>query len=294
MRFGDDSRIDIRGKGSIQFVFRGGENKILCNVYYIPGLKSNIDSLGQATEAGCEVSMKGDALMLYDRYGKLMLRSNRSRNRLYKVAFEVETQDCLQISSHTSETSRWHARLGHINGDTIKVMINKERVTSIPILTVEKETCMSCLLGKQARKPFPQATTYRATHPLELVHGDLCGPITPPTPAHKRYVMVLIDDCTRYMWTMLLQEKNEAFEKFKNFKKLAEHDSKAVLKTFRSDRGGEFCSKEFLAYCDENGINRHLTAPYSPQQNGVVERGNRTLLEMTKSILKHMKVPNVL
>ena len=96
------------------------------------------------------------------------------------------------------------------------------------------------------------------------------------------------------MWTMLLQEKSEAFEKFKNFKKLVEQETKCKIKTFRSDRGGEFCSKEFHMYCDENGIKRHLTAPYSPQQNGVVERRNRTLLEMTRSILKHMKVPNEL
>lgn len=135
---------------------------------------------------------------------------------------------------------------------------------------------------------------YRATRPLELVHGDLCGPITPPTHAHKRYVFVLIDDYSRYMWTILLQEKNEAFEKFKNFKVLAEQETKSELRTFRTDRGGEFCSNEFVAFCEKNGVNRHLTAPYSPQQNGVVERRNRTLLEMTRSILKHMKVPNFL
>lgn len=134
----------------------------------------------------------------------------------------------------------------------------------------------------------------RATRPLELGHGDLCGPITSPTLAHKRYMFVLIDDCSRYMWTMLLQEKSEAFEKFKKFKVLAEHETKFELRTFRTDRGGEFCSNDFVAYCERNGVNRHLTEPYSPQQNKVVERQNRTLLEMTTSILKHMKVPNLL
>ncbi|XP_048615803.1 uncharacterized protein LOC106453556 [Brassica napus] len=106
VRFGDDSRIDIRGKGSIQFVFKGGEKKILGNVYYIPGLKSNIVSLGQATEAGCEFRMKEDQLTMYDRVGKVMIRTTRTKNRLYKVNLEVDSQDCLQITAK-SESSTW-------------------------------------------------------------------------------------------------------------------------------------------------------------------------------------------
>ena len=171
-------------------------------------------------------------------------------------------------------------------------MIRKELVTGIPTIEVERETCMSCMRGKQTRKPFPSTTTFRASRALELVHGDLCGPITPSTPSRSRYVFVLIDDHTRYMWTILLKEKSEAFVKFKSFKALAEQETKKVITTFRSDRGGEFTSREFDDFCSKNGIKRHLTAPYSPQQNGVVERRNRTLLEMTRSILKHMNVPN--
>ena len=277
VRFGDDSRIDIRGKGSIQFIFGKGEKKILHNVYYIPGLKSNIISLGQATETGCEVRMKGDMLMLFDRLGGMMLKTTRSKNRLYKVSLQVhENPECLLIKP--SESSRWHARMGHVNTETMKTMIKKKLVTGLPSIDVEKETCRSCLLGKQTRKPFPQATTFRASRPLELVHGDLCGPITPSTPSQKRYVFVLIDDYSRYMWTILIREKSEAFGKFKHFKAVAEQETKEVIKTFRTDRGGEFMSQEFQDYCSKNGIQRHLTAPYSPQQNGVVERRNRTLL----------------
>ena len=82
---------------------------------------------------------------------------------------------------------------------------------------------------------------------------------------------MLIDDYTRYMWTVLLKEKSEALEKFKIFKTIVEKETKAGIKTFRTDRGGEFVSHEFQVFCDKEGIKRHLTAPYSPQQNGVVE-----------------------
>ena len=129
---------------------------------------------------------------------------------------------------------------------------------------------------------------------LELVHGDLCGPITPSTSARNRYIFVLIDDHFRYMWTILLREKSDAFEKFKNFKVMVEQETKQSIKTFRTDRGGEFTSSEFNVFCEESGIHRHLTALYTPQQNGVVERRNRTLLGMTRSMLKHTSMPNYL
>lgn len=90
--------------------------------------------------------------------------------------------------------SIWHARLSHINKETMKLMVNKELVDGIPEIGVATDTCVSCLRGKQTRQSFPHATSFRASKPLELVHADLCGPITPSTPAHKRYVMVLIDD----------------------------------------------------------------------------------------------------
>ena len=98
VRFGDDSRIDIKGKGSVRFIFKDGEIKVLNNVYYIPGLRSNIISLGQATEVGCEVRMKDETLTLYDRNGKLMVRTKRSSNRLYKVVMQADKDHCLQIA----------------------------------------------------------------------------------------------------------------------------------------------------------------------------------------------------
>lgn len=91
-----------------------------------------------------------------------------------------------------------------------------------------------------------------------------------------------------------MKEKSEAFTKFKSFKALAEQETGTKIKTFRTDRGGEFTSREFKEYCEDMGIEPHLTDPYSPQQNEVVERRNRTLLEMTQSLLRHMDVPNFL
>lgn len=293
VRFGDDSRIEIKGKGSILFVTKDGKRKMLSDVYFIPDLRSNIISLGQATEAGCNVRMKEDYLTLYDREGNLLVRATRSRNRLYKVVMKVDNTKCLLLKKD-SDSALWHSRLGHVGLENLRSMISKRMVTGIPNISIEKETCNSCLLGKQTRTSFPNATSYRATQVLELVHGDLCGPISPPTARGNRYIFVLIDDHTRYMWSLLLREKGETFVKFQRFKSLVEKETGSKIKTLRTDRGGEFTSNEFKVFCENQGIHRHLTAPYSPQQNGVVERRNRTLMEMTRSIMKAMEVPNYL
>lgn len=290
VRFGDDSRIDIKGKGSIVFCCKNGDRRTLTDVYFIPELKSNIISLGQATESGCDVRMREDYLTLHDKDGNLITKAKRSKNRLYKVIMECVESECLQIRSLDDATT-WHARLGHIGSESLKTMVKKELVIGLPKISVDKETCASCLLGKQARRPFPKATAYRAENVLELVHGDLCGPITPPTTARNRYIFVIIDDHSRYMWSILLKDKGQAFEKFKKFKTIVELETKAKIKCFRTDRGGEFTSTEFNKFCEGCGIMRHLTAPYSPQQNGVVERRNRTLMEMSRSLLKHMSLP---
>nr|GEZ28164.1 retrovirus-related Pol polyprotein from transposon TNT 1-94 [Tanacetum cinerariifolium] len=113
------------------------------------------------------------------------------------------------------------------------------------------QVCEGCLLGKHARSLFLKESTLRAKEPLQLIHTDLCGPVTPPS---------------------------HAFEAFKKFKAMVEKEKGLKIKSIRSDRGGEFLTKEFNKFYKDNRIRRFLTAPYSPQQNGVVERKNRTIL----------------
>lgn len=217
MSVGNDSRIDIRGKGSILFCSKDGENKVLADVYYIPDLRSNIISLGQATESGCDVRMKDDYLTLSDKNGKLITRAKRSKNRLYKVLINIVDPICLQATT-LSDSAKWHARLGHIDRESMKKMIKKELVIGIPNIEVEKDTCSSCILRKQVRYSFPQAASYRAERALDLIHGDICGPITPPKPSCKRYIFVLIDDCSRYMWSILSKKRGKRLRSSKFLK----------------------------------------------------------------------------
>ncbi|KAJ9535118.1 hypothetical protein OSB04_un001804 [Centaurea solstitialis] len=293
VKFGDNSCIKIKGKGSILFQGKSGQQRLMTEIYFIPALKNNIISLGQATEAGCDIRMKDNYLTMHDADNCLLMKVQRTPNRLYKIKLKIGVPICLH-SRLSEDTWRWHARLGHINFASMKKTSKNGLVKGLPQFDHENQLCESCLVGKQTRKSFPTTTTYKAKRPLELVHGDLCGPITPATKGQNRYVFTLIDDFSRFMWIYLLKEKSEAFTHFKKFKALAENEIGKSLKVFRSDRGGEFTSLEFNTFCDQNGVKRHLTAPYSPQQNGIVERRNRTLMDMTRSIMKAMHVPNYL
>ncbi|XP_074328235.1 uncharacterized protein LOC141666139 [Apium graveolens] len=127
-----------------------------------------------------------------------------------------------------------------------------------------------CKIGEERifhkiRKSFPSHANFRVKQPLELIHRDLCGSITPATKAGNKYFVLLVDDYSRVMWVYLLSRKDEALGAFKKFKLLVERDSEKKVKMMRTDRGGEFCSKKFIEYCDNMGISRQFTTPYTPQ-----------------------------
>lgn len=145
---------------------KGGERKLHVDVYFIPALKSNIISLGQATESGCEVNRKEDYLTLHYKDGELITRARQSRNRLYKVIMDIVDEKCLKLDIQ-SESTRWHTRLGRIGIETMNLMIQKELIIGIPNISIEKELGEPCLLGKHARQAFPKSTSFRAEEPLD-------------------------------------------------------------------------------------------------------------------------------
>lgn len=126
---------------------------------------------------------------------------------------------------------------------------------------------------------------------MELIHSDICGPINPISNRGKRYIINFIDDFSRKTWVYLLQEKSEAFGAFKNYKPLVEKEIGLPIKVLRTDRGGEYISQDFANFCENHGIKRRLTAAYSPQQNRVCERKNRTIMNMVRSLLTRSSLP---
>lgn len=126
---------------------------------------------------------------------------------------------------------------------------------------------------------------------MELVHADFCGPMLVESLGGIHYFLLFIDDYSRMSWAYFLKYKSEAFENFKKFKVFVEKQNDCHIKTLRTDRGGEFTSKEFDIFCEEHGIHRELTAPHTPKQNKVAERKNRTVVEMGRSTMNARAVP---
>lgn len=219
------------------------------------------------------------------------MKVKRTENRLYKISLEENQPTCLHTKSEEN-TWLWHARLGHVNFQALELMSRDEMAHGIPRLIQPSRKCEGCLMSKQSRSPFPSRARFEASEKLELIYADICGPISPVTPGGNRYFLLFVDDFSRKMWVYLLKEKSDAFLVFKRFKVLVENRTERRIKMLRTDRGGEFCPRDFVSYCEEVGIQRQYTTPYTPQQNGVVQRRNRTVAAMTRSLLKESGLPS--
>lgn len=189
------------------------------------------------------------------------------------------------------ESWLWHKLLGHLNFQSIKNLKEKEMVYGLPSIKEVQEICEGCALGKHHRESFPKDKAWRATTPLELVHTDVCGPISAPTHAGNKYFLIFIDDFTRMTWVYFMKQKSEVFSISKKFQMYVERQSGFLIKVLRSDRGGEYNSNEFNKFCEDIGVDRQVTVGYTPQQNGVAERKNISIEEMAKSMLYEKGLP---
>ncbi|KAD4179568.1 hypothetical protein E3N88_28159 [Mikania micrantha] len=280
VRFGDESAVEIKGKGSILLQCKNGDQRLVTNVYYIPSLCNNILSLGQFDEGGNKIVINNGVLWMYERSGATLMKVKRGPNRLYKIKLQTVLPTCF-LSKMDDTAWLWHARLGHINFETLRSMTKEGMADGLPIIDHKSELCEACLARKHRR----------AEKPLELIHADLCGPIAPCTSSGNRYFLLLVDDFSRFMWVYIIRSKDQAYEAFCKFKSVAESEFGCKVKALRTDRGAEFTSSRFEQLCSEDGIQRYLTAPYTPQQNGVVERKNQTVLGATRSMMKAMNLP---
>ena len=127
-------------------------------------------------------------------------------------------------------------------------------VHGLPNMDFEGKFCEECVLNKHARTSIQKKAEFWAKQPLELIHADICGPITPESFSGKRYLISFIDDYSRKTWAYFLKEKSEAFEVFKKFKVMVEKATGRHIKAVRSDRGGEYTSTAFMEYCEEQSI----------------------------------------
>jgi transposase InsO family protein len=290
MRFSDGSTVGIEGRETVLFRCKTGEHQKLIGVYFIPRLIANIISLGQLEKEKFKIVMADGALKVWDPRGRLVAAVRRGARRLYILNADVDKP--VRLAAHAEETTwRWHTQYGHLGFQGMQMLERGEMVCRLPRIEHVDQVCDGCLVGKQRRLPFPAASKYRAARQLELVHADLCGPITPPTAGGKKMFLLVVDDMSRYMWLVLLDRKDEAAAVITRLQARTEAEVGHKLGTLRTDRGGELTAQAFMEYCAGKGVQRHLTALYTPQHNGVMERRNQTVLGMARCMLKSMGIP---
>ena len=290
---GDNGMVEALGKGSIlvDSHVKGKVKKIrIYDVLHVPKLHANLLSVSKLVSRGLKVHFNKSGCVVWTQEGDMLamapMEANLYQMELKKVnGAEVSTLAHTSAKHHSLEL--WHKRLGHLNVKSVRslqgMVIGLDLGKSPP--NVESFECEGCVEGKQARQPFPKDGASRATKPLELVHSDVCGPMKTLSIGGARYFLTFIDDFTRKVWVYALKTKNEVLERFKAWKTLVERQSDHNIKVFRSDNGGEFTSKAFDDVLRKDGIQRQTSAPYTPQQNGVAERANRTLVEMARAMI---------
>jgi hypothetical protein len=156
---------------------------------------------------------------------------------------------------------------------------------------IDLDFCEHCVYGKQKRVRFLRVGKEKKNERLELVQTDVWGPTQVSSLGGSHYYVTFIDDATRKTWVYCIRQKSNVFDTFKKWKSLVENETGKRLKCLRSDNGGEYCSKEFDDYCSYNGICREKIVPRTPQENGVSERMNRTIMERARSMRLHTSLP---
>ncbi|KAJ0522195.1 putative RNA-directed DNA polymerase [Helianthus annuus] len=288
VKLGDDRPCQILGIGTVTMKTESGITFDLKDVRYIPDLKRSLLSLGTLEKMGYHVSFReGKARVI--KGSMVVLSGTRIKNNIYMLDCKVVDGVAAVASEEgDDEALKWHKRLGHISQQGL-IELSKQQVLG-DLKNCDISFCESCVLGKQKRVKFSKGK-HSSKGVLDYVNSDLWGPARTETLGGGRYFLSIIDDYSRRVWVYVLKHKSDTFKKFQEWKVLVENQTEKKVKKLRTDNGLEFCNHEFDKFCKENGIARHLTIPGTPQQNGLAERMNRTLLERVRCMLATSGMP---
>lgn len=285
----NNQKMKVEGVGDSQIHINGHDIEIK-NVLLVPNLSANLLSVSEM--------VKNKNTVMFDKRGCIVLGAENEilanaavENGAYKL--QSQTASCMLAKESSQDLLTWHRRLGHLNFNDLNKMKNGV-IDGIQFNGSAEaiKNCQVCLEGKQSRKPFKKGNKRREKL-LELIHSDVCGPMETKTFGKSQYFVTFIDDHSRKIFIYLMKNKYEVIDKFKEFKEMVENQLERKIKILRSDNGTEYLNNEFKRYCIENGIKHQTSNVYTPQQNGLAERANRTIVERAKCMLFDAKLPKI-
>ncbi|GJS83750.1 retrovirus-related pol polyprotein from transposon TNT 1-94 [Tanacetum coccineum] len=289
IRFGNDHFGAIMGYG--HYVIG---DSVISRVYYVEGLGHNLFSVGQFCDSDLKVAFRKHSCFIRDINGADLLKGSRSTN-LYTISIDDMIKSspiCLLSKASKSKSWLWHHRLNHLNFGTINDLARKDLVRGLPRLKFEKDhLCSACQLGKSKKfshKPKSKNTNMEVLHTLYM---DLCGPMRVQSIKGKKYILLIVDDYSRFTWVKFLRSKDETPEFVINFLKQIQVGLNRTVRYIRTDNGTEFVNQVMSKYYEGVGIFHQKSVPRTPQQNDVVERRNCTLVEAARTMLIFSKAP---
>nr|GEW17898.1 putative ribonuclease H-like domain-containing protein [Tanacetum cinerariifolium] len=271
------------------------------NVYFVKDLKYNLFSVSQICDnknsilfTDSECIVLGQNFKLSDD-ANVLLRTLRQHN-MYSIDLNniIPHKDltCLVAEASADKCMLWHRRLGHLNFKTMNKLVRHNLVRGLPTKCFENDhSCTACLKGKQHKASCKSKLVNSVTKPLHTLHMDLFGPTFVSSISHKWYCLVVTDDFSRFTWTFFFKTKDATSGILRKFITEIENLKDLKVKIIRCDNGGEFRNKEINDFCSQKGIKREFSNARTPQQNGVAERRNMTLIEAARIMLADAKLP---
>lgn len=288
VKIANNERLSAGGVGDLELsVVRDDRavNTHVKNVLYVPNLCANLLSVSQMVRQGLNVNFSKDTCRIMRGRDECVGTADLV-NGVYKL--NVKCDDSSLLVKSEDLQMLWHRRFGHVNFHSLNRM-QSDIVSGISFKNNSDRSCEVCVKGKHSRKPFRDNKTI-STNLLEIIHSDVCGPMPVNSYGGSRYFVTFIDDYSRKVFVATIKKKSEVFEKFVEFKQFVENQTDKKVKILRSDNGTEYLSNVFVKFLSDSGIQHQRCAPYTPQQNGLAERMNRTLVEKARCMMFDSKL----
>jgi transposase InsO family protein len=283
--FGDGNQGLVKGLGKIAI----SPDHSISNVFLVDSLYYNLLFVSQLrkmdynclfTDVGVTVFRISDDSVAFK--GVLV-------GQLYLVDFNRAELDTSLIAK-TNMGWLWHRRLAHVGMKNLHKLLKGEHILGLTIVIFKKDrVCCACQAEKQVGAHHPHKNIMTTDRPLELVHMDLFGPIAYISIDGSKYCLVIVDDYSRFTWVFFFAGKITNPRTLKGFLRRSQNEFGLRIKKIRSDNGAEFKNSQIEGFLEEEGIKHEFSSPYTPQQNGVVETKNRTLLDMARTMLDEYK-----
>ncbi|KAH9794681.1 hypothetical protein KPL71_004983 [Citrus sinensis] len=278
---GNDQPCRTMGIGIIRLKMFDGMVRELKKVRFVPTLKKNLISVGALEAKGYKVTIE-DGIMKFT-HGAMVILQGVRRHNLYYLKGGT-TDDANIVEAHSETIKLWHVRLGHAGEKSLQTLMRHGLLKGTK--TCKLNFCEHCVVGKKTSVKFGTAN-HDTREILEYVHSYVWGPTKTASIGESHYFVTFVDDFSIHVWVYTMRANDRVLEIFVKWKKLVETQTGRKIKVLRSDNWGEYTSDQFLQVCQNEGIKRHFTVRHTPQQNGVAERMNRTLLEKVRCMLSN-------